>query len=92
MARELPLPKWGLTMEEGTIVEWLVAPGDRVQEGTVLASVATDKIDVDWESPVEGVVVRHLAEAGSTVAVGEAAIVVADNDDDYQASLGDAGQ
>ena len=78
MVQELPLPKWGLTMEEGTIVEWLVKPGDQVREGTILASVATDKIDVDWESPLSGVVVKHLAEQGATVAVGEPVIVVDD--------------
>ena len=91
MAQKLAMPKWGLTMEEGTIVEWLVAPGDRVEEGTVLASVATDKIEVDWESPVAGIVVRHLAEPGSTLAVGAAAIVVAEDDTDYQASTSSAG-
>lgn len=87
MAQELPLPKWGLTMEEGTIVEWLVGPGDHVQEGTLLASVATDKIDVDWESPVEGIVVRHLVETGATLVVGDPAIVIADSDDDYRANI-----
>ena len=91
MAQQLAMPKWGLTMEEGTIVEWLVSPGDRVEEGTVLASVATDKIEVDWESPIAGVVVRHLAEPGSTLAVGAAAIVVAEDDTDYQASIISAG-
>ena len=78
MVQELPLPKWGLTMEEGTIVEWLVKPGDHVREGTILASVATDKIDVDWESPLSGVVVKHLAEQGATVGVGEPVLVVDD--------------
>lgn len=87
MAQELPLPKWGLTMEEATIVEWLVGPGDRVHEGTVLALVATDKIEVDWESPVNGIVVRHVAAVGETVAVGDAAIVIADDESDYETSV-----
>ena len=38
---EVKLPKWGLTMEEGSITEWLVAVGDQVKAGTVLANVET---------------------------------------------------
>ena len=41
MAVEFQMPKLGLTMEEGTIVEWLVQPGDRVQRGAIVAVVPT---------------------------------------------------
>lgn len=85
MAKEYPLPKWGLTMEEGTIAEWLVSPGDTVTEGQVLATVSTDKIEVDLESPAGGVVAALLVPAGETAAVGTSVIVIADDADDCAA-------
>lgn len=85
MAWTFPLPKWGLTMEEGTIVEWLCRPGDSVKEGTVIARVETDKIEVDFESPMSGVLADQLAATGATVAVGEPIVVIAADQDDYTA-------
>jgi pyruvate/2-oxoglutarate dehydrogenase complex dihydrolipoamide acyltransferase (E2) component len=85
MAETLPLPKWGLTMEEGMIARWLVQPGDRVEEGTVLATVETDKIENDFESPMSGIVAALLVEAGATVAVGEPIVVIARDEDDLGA-------
>ena len=50
MAIEILLPKLGLTMEEGTVDEWLVDDGARITVGTPLLRLATDKIDVDVEA------------------------------------------
>jgi pyruvate/2-oxoglutarate dehydrogenase complex dihydrolipoamide acyltransferase (E2) component len=77
MATEYPLPKWGVTMEEGTIIEWNVAVGDAVTEGQVLGVVGTDKIDVDLESPASGMVAALLAQEGDSVVVGSPVIVIA---------------
>jgi pyruvate/2-oxoglutarate dehydrogenase complex dihydrolipoamide acyltransferase (E2) component len=77
MATEYPLPKWGVTMEEGTIIEWNVAVGDAVTEGQVLGVVGTDKIDVDLESPASGMVAALLAQEGDGVVVGSPVIVIA---------------
>jgi pyruvate/2-oxoglutarate dehydrogenase complex dihydrolipoamide acyltransferase (E2) component len=85
MAKAYPLPKWGLTMEEGIIVAWNVQPGDPVSEGDVIGLVATDKLELEFEAPVDGVVARHLVEEGATVAVGEDVIVIADDEDDLAA-------
>ncbi|MEJ2559915.1 MAG: biotin/lipoyl-binding protein, partial [Anaerolineae bacterium] len=38
------MPKLGLTMEEGTVVHWLVAEGDQVEKGQALLEVETDKV------------------------------------------------
>ena len=84
MAQTFPMPQWGITMEEGTITEWLIAPGEPVELGGVLAQVATDKIEVEFESPIAGVVAAHLVEAGSTVECGTDIIVIADDADDYE--------
>ncbi len=62
MSTEVVLPKWGLTMEEGTLVSWLKEEGDRVETGEVIAEVETEKITTDLESPVSGVISKILVE------------------------------
>ena len=65
MATEVILPKWGLTMEEGTLVSWLKEEGDRVEEGEVIAEVETEKITNELEAPVSGVISKILVAEGS---------------------------
>jgi pyruvate/2-oxoglutarate dehydrogenase complex dihydrolipoamide acyltransferase (E2) component len=62
MATEVILPKWGLTMEEGTLVSWLKEEGDRVEEGEVIAEVETEKITNELEAPVSGIIGKILVE------------------------------
>ena len=62
MATEVILPKWGLTMEEGTLVSWLKQEGDRVEAGEVIAEVETEKITNELEAPVSGVISKILVE------------------------------
>lgn len=69
MAKEVILPKLGQTMEEGTIVEWLVAEGDQVQRGDVLFTVESDKATLDSESPTRGYLRKILVPAGVAVPV-----------------------
>lgn len=84
MAESYPLPKWGVTMEEGTIVEWLVQPGEPVEEDTVIGQVETDKITVELVSPVKGILAAHLVEAGTTIEVGAKIVVIASDVADYE--------
>ncbi len=69
MALEIRLPKLGLTMEEGTVDEWLVADGAVVTMGMPLLRLATDKIDVDVEAEGEGILARAVGD-GTTLAPG----------------------
>lgn len=59
---ELTMPKWGLTMEEGTIASWLIDEGDEVEVGTEIMEVETDKIAQPVESTVAGVLRRKIGE------------------------------
>jgi pyruvate/2-oxoglutarate dehydrogenase complex dihydrolipoamide acyltransferase (E2) component len=70
MTTEIILPKWGLTMEEGTVGAWMKQEGDAVNEGDVLAEVETDKVNNELPSPVAGVLVKILVPEGETVPVG----------------------
>jgi pyruvate/2-oxoglutarate dehydrogenase complex dihydrolipoamide acyltransferase (E2) component len=67
---DITMPKWGMSMQEGVLIEWVVAVGDQVAEGQPLASVETEKVDAEIESPADGTVSEILVQAGETVEVG----------------------
>ena len=64
------MPSLGADMDAGTIVEWLVHPGDAVRRGDIVAVVATDKADIEVEVFDTGVVDEILVPAGESVPVG----------------------
>lgn len=70
MSVEITMPKLSETMEEGTVLEWRIQPGDRVQKGDVIAEVETDKAAMEMEVFADGVVDEIHVLAGETVAVG----------------------
>src|SRR4051812_2717454 len=67
----IPMPHMGVSVEEGTVIEWHKEVGDEVSEGDVICEISTDKVDTEVESPAAGTLTRILADAGTTVAVGE---------------------
>ncbi len=75
MAEPTPilLPKAGMNMVEATVVAWHKSPGDRVEAGEPVVHVETDKVDLEIEAPVAGVLSRVLvgvdedAEVGATL-------------------------
>src|SRR4051794_4688109 len=64
------MPQMGVSVAEGTIVEWRKRPGDWVEADEPVCDVTTDKIDVEIPSPAAGRLDRILVEPGTTVAVG----------------------
>lgn len=69
MAVEIRMPQLGLTMTEGTVVEWVKREGDAVKTGEVVARIETDKLTSDVESPVDGVLLKICAREGETLPV-----------------------
>lgn len=69
-ADSLTMPKLGLTMQEGLLAEWKVAPGDRFRAGDLLYVVETDKISNEIEADEDGEISEILVAAGQTVPVG----------------------
>ena len=65
MALEILMPALSPTMEEGTLAKWLVAEGDRVQSGDLLAEIETDKATMEFEAVDEGVIGKILVAAGT---------------------------
>jgi pyruvate dehydrogenase E2 component (dihydrolipoamide acetyltransferase) len=70
------LPKWGMTMQEATVVRWLKAEGDAVSKGEALLEVETDKVDAAVEAPVGGTLVECRAGPGDVVQVGGVVAVI----------------
>jgi pyruvate dehydrogenase E2 component (dihydrolipoamide acetyltransferase) len=76
VAREIVMPRLSDSMEEGTVVRWLVAPGDHVQEGRPLVEVETDKATVIYESDRAGVILALSVAEGASVPVGAPIAVI----------------
>jgi pyruvate/2-oxoglutarate dehydrogenase complex dihydrolipoamide acyltransferase (E2) component len=76
MSREVKIPKWGLTIEKMTILEWLKEIGDQVDQGEALCEVETDKANSEIESPVAGKLVELRGEVGTEYLVGEVIAVI----------------
>ncbi len=74
------MPKWGLAMQEGAILEWWKEEGATVTEGEDLVDIETSKITNVCESPVAGVLRKIIAGPGETLPVGALIAVVADED------------
>ena len=70
MALEFTMPKLGLTMEEGTILEWLVVPGSSVSPGNAVLVVETDKVETEVEIP-DGGLLHIVGTVGETYRCGE---------------------
>jgi pyruvate dehydrogenase E2 component (dihydrolipoamide acetyltransferase) len=79
------LPKWGLTMEDGVVSEWLVDEGQPVDVGQLLVLVETDKATGEVASPARGRLKRILKSVGTSVKPGEALGEI-ETDNDFLAS------
>jgi pyruvate dehydrogenase E2 component (dihydrolipoamide acetyltransferase) len=76
MSTEVTMPTLGLTMEEGTVTEWLKQEGDSVAKDEPLFVVETDKASMEVPSPTGGVLQKIIAEVGATVPVRQAVAVI----------------
>lgn len=77
---KLGMPKWGLSMTEGTVVQWLVEEGTELDSGDEVIEVESEKINNAVESPAAGVLRRRVAEEGDVVPVGGILGVIAPPD------------
>ncbi len=73
---DIVMPKLGESIQEGTITKWFVKEGDKIEEDDVLFEVATDKVDSEIPSPVDGIVSKILFPEDSLVPVGEKLAII----------------
>ncbi|HXN86457.1 MAG TPA: dihydrolipoamide acetyltransferase family protein [Candidatus Binataceae bacterium] len=82
MPVEVTMPKFGLTMHEGTIQRYFKAVGESVNAGEPLYEVETEKVLYEVESPASGILALALFEEGATVECGVAVAVIAQAGDE----------
>ena len=68
---KLVLPKMGESVSEATLTKWVKAVGDRIEEDDTVVEVATDKVDSEVPSPVQGILKEILFEEGRVAQVGD---------------------
>ena len=72
----LKLPSVGESINTVTVIQWFVTTGGRINIDQVVASVETDKVDIDIPTPIAGIVVEILAPPGTEIAVGDPMCVI----------------
>lgn len=87
MITRVVMPKLTDTMEEGVVVAWKKQEGETVDSGDVLAEIETDKAVLDLEAFGSGVLRKVLVPEGETVKAGKLIAVIAEQDDDIEATL-----
>lgn len=78
---EIVMPKLGESIQEATITKWFVKEGDTVDEDDILFEVATDKVDSEIPSPVEGKVLKILYPENALLPVGEVLAIIGLDED-----------
>lgn len=87
MAVPVPMLALSPTMTEGTIAVWKFKEGDEVKRGAVLCEVETDKAVMDYEASSQGILLKIVAPAGTSVKVGDLIAVIGTQGEDFSALL-----
>ena len=90
MAKKVIMPKQGLQMTEGTIMQWLVAEGGTVEKGQPLFEMETDKLTITMDAEASGTLLKIVRPVGDTVPITELIAVIGEPGEDISALLGDA--
>src|SRR3954468_811832 len=89
MATDVTMPRLSDSMEEGTILNWLVEEGGEVKRGEPLCEIETDKANMTYEADTDGTLVEIVVPEGETVALGE---VIARIGEEGEQAAGGRGQ
>ena len=81
MATDVTMPRLSDSMEEGTILKWIVEEGGEVKRGEPLVEIETDKANMTYEADTDGTLIEVVASEGDTLPIGEVI-----------ARIGDAGE
>lgn len=90
MATRIDMPQLGLTMETGTILQWLKAVGDTIEKGQPVVLIQTDKVEYEVESPAAGTLLKVAAQVGAELPVGSLMAVIGEAGEDVSSLLGAA--
>jgi pyruvate dehydrogenase E2 component (dihydrolipoamide acetyltransferase) len=71
MATDVTMPRLSDSMEEGTVLKWLVEEGSEVKRGEPLVEIETDKANMTYDADTDGTLIEVVAQEGDTLAIGE---------------------
>jgi pyruvate dehydrogenase E2 component (dihydrolipoamide acetyltransferase) len=71
LATDVTMPRLSDSMEEGTVLKWLVEEGGEVTRGEALVEIETDKANMTYEADTDGTLIEIVAQEGDTLAIGE---------------------
>ena len=71
MATDVNMPRLSDSMEEGTVLKWLVEEGGEVRRGEPLVEIETDKANMTYEADTDGTLIEVVAQEGDTLQIGE---------------------
>jgi pyruvate dehydrogenase E2 component (dihydrolipoamide acetyltransferase) len=81
VATDVTMPRLSDSMEEGTILKWLVEEGGEVKKGEPLVEIETDKANMTYDADTDGTLIDVVAEEGDTLPIGEVIARVGDPDE-----------
>lgn len=82
MPTAIAMPKLGMSMREGTVLEWRASPGERVEKGQILLVIESEKAEAEIEAPAAGVFRHRYVEEQLTVACGTLLAALTEQPDD----------
>ena len=77
--KEIVVPELAESITEGTVAEWLVQKGEKVEKGDAILELETDKVNVEVNSDFTGVLAEVLVEEGDDVEVGDVIAKIDEN-------------
>lgn len=79
MEKPFTMPKLGASMTEGTVLHWFYQAGDRIAKGEPVVEIMTDKVNLEVEAPIDGQLVKLLAQEGDILPVGTTIAILTDD-------------
>lgn len=90
MATRIDMPQLGLTMEKGTILQWIRAEGEQVTKGQPVVLIQTEKVEYEVEAPTAGTLLKVVAKEGEELPVGGLMGILGQPGEDVSALLAGA--
>ncbi len=90
MATRIDMPQLGLTMEKGTILQWLKAEGEKLEKGQPVVLIQTEKVEYEVEAPAAGMLLKVVAKEGEELPVGRLMGILGQSGEDVSALLADS--
>lgn len=87
MATRIDMPQLGLTMEKGTILQWLKTEGEKLEKGQPVVLIQTEKVEYEVEAPATGTLLKVVAKEGEELPVGAPMGILGQAGEDVSAVL-----